>query len=79
MNLALAKDIVKDKATLSLNVQDVFNSRKHRIETYLAQAETYSEMQWRERTINLAFTYRFNQKKQDERRPVFMDDMEEMM
>lgn len=79
MNLALAKDIVKDKATLSLNVQDVFNSRKHRIETYLAQANSYSEMQWRERTINLAFTYRFNQKKQDERRPVFMDDMEEMM
>lgn len=82
MNLALAKDILKDKATLSLNVQDVFNSRKRRMETFLPQANSYSEMQWRERTINVAFTYRFNQKKNDpnvKKAAPSMEDMDEMM
>lgn len=63
LNLAFSKDIWKDKATITLNVQDVFNSRKMRSEIYLDTANSYSERQWRERTINLSFTYRFNQKK----------------
>ncbi|KAG1648243.1 Fumarate hydratase class II [Nymphon striatum] len=32
-NLAFSKDVIKDKATLSLNVSDLFNSRKRRSET----------------------------------------------
>lgn len=83
INLALSKDIIKDKATLSLNVQDLLNSRKRRMETFLPQANSYAEMQWRERTINLAFTYRFNQKKNDpsqqKKSGMQMDDMDEMM
>ncbi|WP_372473508.1 TonB-dependent receptor domain-containing protein [Capnocytophaga sp. ARDL2] len=67
VNLAFAKDIIKDKASLSLNVSDLFNSRKRMLETNMDLAKGYSEMQWRERTINLSFTYRFNQKKQDQR------------
>ena len=63
LNLAFSKDIWKDKATIALNVQDVFNNRKMRSEIYLDTANSYSERQWRERTINLSFTYRFNQKK----------------
>ena len=81
VNMSLSKDIIKDKATLSVNVQDLFNSRKHRVETFLAQANSYSEMQWRERTINVAFTYRFNQKKNDPnvKRSSSMEDMDDMM
>ncbi len=83
VNLALSKDVLKDKATISLNVQDLFNSRKHRMDTFLAQATSYSEMQWRERTINLSFTYRFNQTKSDrmknQRKQMSSEDMEEMM
>jgi len=84
VNMALSKDVMKDKGTISLNVQDLFNSRKHMVETNLPQASTYSEMQWRERTINLSFTYRFNQTKADRqkeqrRQSPSMDDMEEMM
>lgn len=82
VNMALAKDILKDKATISVNVQDLFNSRKRRMETFLPQANTYSEMQWRERTINVAFTYRFNQKKNDpnvKKAAPSMEDMDEMM
>lgn len=63
LNMALSKDFLNDKATLSLNVQDLFNSRKWRTESLLESADIYREMQWRERTVNLSFTYRFNQSK----------------
>ncbi len=60
-NLAISKDVIKDKATLSLNVSDLFNSRKRRTETITNTVATYSEFQWRERQITLSFLYRFNQ------------------
>ena len=60
-NLAFSKDVIKDKATLSLNVRDLFNSRKRRSETRTDNVFTYSEFQWRERQITLSFLYRFNQ------------------
>lgn len=64
-NLGFSKDFFKEKATVSLNVQDVFNSRKRIYETYLDFQNSYSEMQWRERQINLSITYRFNRKKNE--------------
>jgi len=63
-NLGFSKDLLKDKATIALNVQDLFNSRKRISETYLPGiSNNYSEMQWRTRQIMLSFTYRFNKKK----------------
>ena len=63
-NLGFSKDLFKEKATLALNVQDLFNSRKRINETYLEGiSNSYSEMQWRQRQITLSFTYRFNKKK----------------
>jgi outer membrane receptor for ferrienterochelin and colicins len=67
MNLAFSKDILKDKATIALNVNDVFNSRKRISETHLETLNSYSEMQWRQRQINLSFTYRFNKVKTNEK------------
>lgn len=67
-NLAFSKDIIKDKATLSLNVSDLFNSRKRISETRTENVFTYSEFQWRQRQINLSFLYRFNQKKNQRQR-----------
>ena len=66
-NLAFSKDILKDKATIALNVSDVFNSRKRINETHLANLNSYSEMQWRQRQINLSFTYRFNKVKNSDK------------
>ena len=60
-NLALSKDIIKDKATLSLNVSDLFNSRIRRSETRTDNVLTYSEFQWRQRQLTISFLYRFNQ------------------
>ncbi|MCP4976925.1 MAG: TonB-dependent receptor [Maribacter sp.] len=59
-NMAFSKDIVKDKATLSLNISDLFNTRKRRSETRTDNVYTYSEFQWRQRSIRLSFLYRFN-------------------
>ncbi len=65
-NTAISKDILKDKGTIALNVQDIFNSRKMKIETDIPyQVQSYSEMQWRQRQITLSFTYRFNMTKAD--------------
>ncbi|HEX8269566.1 MAG TPA: TonB-dependent receptor [Flavobacterium sp.] len=64
-NLAFSKDILKDNGTLSLNVQDVFNSRKRIYETNLPGLNSYTEQQWRQRQVNLSFTYRFNKKKSE--------------
>ncbi|MDP5026784.1 MAG: TonB-dependent receptor [Flavobacterium sp.] len=66
MNLAFSKDILKDKASISLNVSDVFNSRKRIMEREIPNVvSSYSEMQWRQRQVMLTFTYRFNKKKNE--------------
>jgi outer membrane receptor for ferrienterochelin and colicins len=65
-NTALSKDILKDQATVALNVQDIFNSRKMKNETYIpGDIRSYSEMQWRQRQVTLSFTYRFNMSRAD--------------
>lgn len=76
MNLAFSKDIMKDKATISLNVNDVFNSRIRRMQTYIpGQIDSDTAMQWRVRQITLSFTYRFNkQKNEKEKMPKREDD-----
>ncbi|HEU4497629.1 MAG TPA: outer membrane beta-barrel family protein, partial [Flavobacterium sp.] len=64
-NLAFSKDVLKEKGTVALNVNDLFNSRKRIVETNLPTQNTYTEMQWRVRQVTLSFTYRFNKKKND--------------
>ena len=65
-NTSLSKDILKDKGTISLNVQDIFNSRKMKNDTFIdGVSRSYGEMQWRERQITLSFTYRFNMSKNE--------------
>ncbi len=66
-DIGISKDIFNKNATITLNVRDVFNSRKRR---YIAQGEGfYSEgdFQWRARQTTLTLSYRLNQKKRQER------------
>ena len=77
MNLAMSKDVFKDKATVSLNVSDVFNSRKRRSFTETPTFTSDSEFQWRKRQINLSFIYRFNQPKEKNNRRGPQQDSEE--
>lgn len=66
-NLAFSKDILKDKGTIAFNVSDIFNSSKRQSLTDTPSFISDSEFQFRVRSFNLAFTYRFNQKKQRQR------------
>ncbi len=63
LNLAMSKDLFNENATLSVNVSDVFNSRKRRSFTETQFFTSDSEFQWRVRQINVSFIYRFNQPK----------------
>lgn len=67
VDMAMSKDIIDDNGTLSLNVSDLFNTRKRSSRTITDSFTSESEFQWRGRQINLTFTYRFNQKKQRQR------------
>ncbi|PVW13879.1 outer membrane beta-barrel family protein [Marixanthomonas spongiae] len=64
VSLAFSKDIMDDNGTIGLNVSDLLNSRKRNSLTVTDSFISESEFQWRERSVNLSFTYRFNQKKQ---------------
>lgn len=66
-DLAFSKDLFKEKASLAFRVSDVFNIRKRKSESFTPTFQGVSEFQWRERSFNLSFTYRFNQKKKQNR------------
>ncbi len=63
MDLAFSRDILKNKATLTLNVSDVFNSRRYRTISRGENFYTYSRSQGRVRQINLILMYRLKQPK----------------
>lgn len=66
-NVAFSKDILGDNGTIAFNISDVFNSRRRQSTTIANSFTSESEFQFRVRSFNLAFTYRFNQKKKRER------------
>jgi outer membrane receptor protein involved in Fe transport len=68
LDLAFSKDLLNDNATISLNVRDLFNSRRRDQFTVTDNFISNSSFQWRERQITATFVYRFNQKKNDRRR-----------
>ncbi len=66
-DIALSKDVLKNRGTLSLKLSDVFGTRKRRSES---EGETFfieSERQWHPRRFIASFTYRINQQKKRER------------
>lgn len=68
LDMALSKEIFNENATITLNAQDLLNSRKRESYTLTRSFERESEFQWRQRSINLSFTYRFNQQKREQMR-----------
>jgi outer membrane receptor protein involved in Fe transport len=75
-NMAFSKDVFNENASIALNVSDLFNSRKRIMETNTPTFMSTSEFQWRERSINLSFTYRFNQQKKRQQRSGYGEDMD---
>ena len=80
VDMALSKDLFDEKATISMNVSDLFNGRKRSQITTNDLFTRDSQFQWRQRQINLSFVYRFNQRKNDRQNnrksPVNDDDNE---
>lgn len=61
LDMAISREIFKKNGTLTLNVIDVFNSRRFRSITEGANFYTESNNQGRLRQINLTASYRFRQ------------------
>ncbi len=74
LDLSFSKDFLKNNATLTLNVLDVFNSRRFRSITEGANFYTESNSQGRLRQINLTLNYRLRQAKKKEK-PTVEGDM----
>jgi outer membrane receptor protein involved in Fe transport len=76
IDLALSKEILDERATLSINARDLLNSRKRESYTLTDNYEQNSEFQWRQRQITLSLIYRFNQQKREQRRAEEVSDDE---
>ena len=63
-DLSMSKDVMKGRGTITLNVLDVFNTRKMRSISEGINFYTESNFQPRRRQINLTFNYRIKQAKQ---------------
>ncbi|RRO15260.1 TonB-dependent receptor [Flavobacteriaceae bacterium 14752] len=65
MDIAFSKDFLKkENLTISLNVRDLFNSRKRDQFTVSQTFNRESSFQWRERQFTATVVYRFNRKKE---------------
>lgn len=67
LDMAITKDVFKNKGTLTLNVSDVFNSNRFRMITEGDIFYTRNNSQRRPRQINLTLNYRLNQQKGQKR------------
>ena len=73
LDLAFSKDFLKDEnLTVSLNVSDLFNSRRREQFTVTDNFISDSSFQWRVRQVTATVVYRFNQQKRDQRRRASM-------
>jgi outer membrane receptor protein involved in Fe transport len=63
LDVALSRDVLKKNGTITLNVSDVFNSRRYRTVAEGDTFYTYTDFQWRRRQVNLTFSYRLHQQK----------------
>jgi hypothetical protein len=68
LDLSASKDLFKKKATISLNVRDVFNTRRYRGETITSEFTRYNEFQWATRQAILTFSYRFGTQNKQQKR-----------
>lgn len=66
-DMAFSKDVFDDRASIAFNVSDLFNTRKRAMESFTPDYNSASEFQWRPRSYNISFTYRFNQQKRQQR------------
>ena len=62
-NVAFSKDLFKEKASITLNINDLFNTQRRNLESTTPTFYSDGYYRWRVRSYSLSFTYRFNQAK----------------
>lgn len=67
-DLSVSKDLFNDNATITASVRDLFNTRSFRSTSFGENFFMESEFRWGVRSVNVSFTYRFNQSKRDQRK-----------
>ncbi|RQP13947.1 MAG: TonB-dependent receptor, partial [Chryseobacterium sp.] len=60
-SLGLSKTLLNGDGTLTMNVQDIFNTGGFKRKSINPTFITESEMKWSPRQFNISFTYRFRQ------------------
>lgn len=68
MDFSLSKDLLQNRATISFNIRDVFDSRKREMTQFASDYTNYQSMRWMVRSWNLSFTYRFKNTDKDKKR-----------
>ncbi len=76
VNFGISNDIFNGNGSIAFNVSDVFNSNKRLVTTFGSDFTRDLELQYRVRQINLSFTYRFNQKKDNGKKGNQFDEFE---
>ena len=61
MDMAASRDVLKGRATVSLNVRDLFGSHAHGGESWGDNFWKYSKGAWSKTTVTVNFNYRINQ------------------
>jgi outer membrane receptor protein involved in Fe transport len=68
-NIAVKKSLMKNKLSLSLSLQDVFNTRRFALETNSSQEfELYSYWKWQSRRLMFNVSYSFGNQTTDQRK-----------
>ena len=68
VDLAFSKELFNNNASLTFNVRDLLDQGGWKTETFNQTFYNDSEYRWRQRSYTLNLTYRFNQKKNQNRR-----------
>jgi len=68
MDAAWSKEILKNKATLTLAVRDMFNTRLRRSRTFGDNFSSVGRFQWQRGQYTLSFTYRLKNQGKSQRR-----------
>lgn len=74
LDMGISTDLLKEKASLTLNITDVFNSRINRSEFSGQDFFTSSTSQFRRRQINLSLSYRIRQSKAKAAKSLLSED-----
>jgi outer membrane receptor protein involved in Fe transport len=64
----LSKDVLKGKGTFTLNVRDIFGTRRHAFESYGENFYSRTDARWGSTVVTLNFNYRINQNKKRQER-----------